>query len=114
MSRDDKFTFVYDKANNKPTIVATGAIGGPTPNGSMIIAHLFLEYGSVPALATYPIVDSNRLDLSSEEADLVQRGNATRDIQATLALSPQNALVIGEWLIKHAQGILGGSGDVNK
>lgn len=101
MSNEPKtLSFVYKEVRDKPSIPATGAWGGPTPDGSAVVVHLYVEYGAVPSVMTFDVEAGGRVDLNKGEA--VTRGDATREVLATLVLAPENAASIGQFLIDKA------------
>ena len=95
-----EISIVYDKAPGKSTIAATGAIGGPSPDAKSIVAHLYVENITVPAVVTHDIAPDGTVNLGQVSSQ-VARGNMTREIQATLVLSPEAAVAIGGWLANH-------------
>ncbi len=101
--RERRIAFAYERAPNKTTIAATGAYGGPSPDANSVVAHLYVEHISVPAIISHPVGDEGQIDLAPENADAVSRADATREIQATLVLSPEAAIVIGQWLVVHGE-----------
>jgi len=102
MSEEPKqVTFVYEKSEGKKTIAATGAIGGPTPDGRSVVSHFFVEHAAIPNYTTHDIGEGGRIDLS--KGDTVKRGDATREIQVTLITSPEEAINIGKWLVEKGE-----------
>ena len=91
-----EITFVYQNAENKNSIPATGAQGGPTPDGASVVANLYVEHQSIPHSVTRGIEDG-KLDLTQPGRE-IKRGEVTRDVQATLVLTPEHAVQLGEWL----------------
>lgn len=105
MSSEEKtVSIVFTSRPDRASIPATGAFGGPTPDGNAIVAHLYVEHGTVPNVMTHRIDTQGRVDFSS--GDPVKRGDVTREIQATLLMSPEHALSFGSWLVQHAQNAL--------
>ena len=100
----DTFTFIYQERDNKPTIAATGAYGGVTPDGKSVVAHLYVEYSTVPSLSEHDIGEGGIVDLL--KGDVIKRAEATRDIQATLVLSPEAAQALGKFLSEKARNAL--------
>ena len=98
-----RLAFSYERVANKPTIPATGALGGPSPDAKSVVAHLYVEHASVPTIITHPILEDGGIDLSPEHEEKVARGDATREIQATLVLSPEAAISLGRWLVQHGE-----------
>jgi hypothetical protein len=96
----------YEDRPGKPTLVATGAFGGATPDGQHVVAHLYVEYGTVPSVAEL----EHKGDGVYEQTREIKRGYARREIQATLVLTPTAAASIGQWLGKHAHATLNREG----
>ena len=91
-------------AANKPTYAVGGAFGGPTPDGSAVVAHLYVEYGALPSYMTYEKIETEegeRIDLSSEQR--VTRHDRIREVQATIHLTPEVAIALAQWLVQNAQ-----------
>lgn len=102
MSDQKKFTFVFEKAEGKRMLAVTGAIGGPNPEGSSVIAHLFVEHPSIPNIETHDVDENGRVDIS-KGGDPIRRGDVTREIQTTLVMSPETALSLSRWLERQSQ-----------
>lgn len=99
-----EFTIGFQQAANKPTIAVSGAWGGPSPDMSTIVAHLFVEHGALPSYLTYNREEDDegsRLDMSSEQR--VSRNDITREVQATIVLTPEVAISLANWLVEKAQ-----------
>lgn len=97
-----EISIVYDKAPGKPTISATGAIGGPSPDQKSVVVHLYVESIAVPAVVTHDVAEDGTVNMAQVSSQ-VSRGNMVREIQATLVLSPEAAVVIGVWLANHGK-----------
>jgi hypothetical protein len=92
-------SIVYERNKEAKTIPVNGAFGGPTPDKSGVVMHLFLEHGSLPVVTDLPIVDGIvKAGPGIEES--VTRGNFTREVQATVFMSAESAIRIGKWLIE--------------
>ena len=103
-----QISIVYEKVSGKPTVTATGAFGGPSPDRQSIVAQLYVEHGSVPSVVSHSIREDMSVDL--QHGDAISRGDITREIQATLVLSPEAAVVIGNWLVRHGIAAINGRG----
>ena len=103
-SEEKTVSIVFTSRHDRDSIPVTGAFGGPTPDGNAIVAHLFVEHGTVPSLVTHKVDDEGRVDLSG--GDPIKRGDVTREVQATLLMTPEHALSLGSWLVQHAQNAL--------
>lgn len=93
----------YEERPMKPTIVAHGGFGGPTANGTSVAIHLYAESPPIPSIEEFDIDPATG---RGESRNLIQRGEARREVQATLILTPEGAVSIGEWLVGHGQACL--------
>lgn len=98
----NEITFVYEDADHVRTLTATGAHGGPTPDGASVIANLYVERASIPHHVSHQIDERGEVDLS-EMSEQVTRGELTREVQASLVMTPEHALQLGQWLQRNAQ-----------
>lgn len=98
----EELTFVYEDAADVRTLTATGAHGGPTPDGASVVANLYVERASIPHHVTHQIDERGEVDLS-ETNNEVSRGELTREVQASLVMTPEHALQLGEWLQQNAR-----------
>ena len=87
----------YEDRPGKPTLAVTGAFGGPTPDSLNVVAHLYVEHAMVPSIAEFERTE----DGVYKQAREITRGTGKREIQATLVLTPQAAVSIGQWLNTH-------------
>ena len=87
----------YEERPGKPTLAATGAFGGPSPDSHNVIVHLFVEHATVPSIAELEL----NADGGARQTREIKRGDAKREIQATLVLTPKAAVSIGDWLRNH-------------
>ncbi|MCS4201315.1 hypothetical protein [Salinibacter ruber] len=95
----DEITFVYEDADTVPTITATGAHGGPSPDGASVVANLYVERSSIPHHVSHQIDETGQVDLSEQ----VTRGELTREVQASLVMTPEHAMQLGRWLQRNAR-----------
>ncbi|MFB6271658.1 MAG: hypothetical protein ABEL51_02065 [Salinibacter sp.] len=103
MSDDpNEITFVYEDADEAPTITATGAHGGPAPDGASVVANLYVERRSIPHHVSHQIDKTGQVDLS-EQSEQVTRGELTREVQASLVMTPEHAMQLGQWLQENAR-----------
>lgn len=98
----NEITFVYEDAEEVPTFPATGAHGGPSPDGSSVVANLYVERASIPHHVSHQIDEHGQVDLS-ETSEQVTRGELTREVQASLVMTPEHALQLGQWLQQNAR-----------
>lgn len=87
----------YEDRPGKPTLAATGAFGGPTPDSQNVVAHLYVEHVMVPSIAEIERTEEGVYQQSRE----IKRGHVRREIQATLVLTPKAAASLGQWLVAH-------------
>lgn len=97
----DSMSIVYEEPDDRPTVVASGAYGGPSPDGSVVVAHLFTEYGTIPSIEEHEVEEGGVVNL--ESGNRIKRGDVTRRIQATVVLSPESAERLGKFLLEKAQ-----------
>ena len=95
------FTIVYEEQEPRPTLPVAGAYGGPNPDGSIVVAHVYTEFATLPALEEHEIQEGGVVDLT--KGHQIKRGDLTRKVLATLVMSPQAAMVFGRWLMDKAQ-----------
>jgi len=95
------FTIVYEEQEPRPTLPVSGAFGGPLHDGSLVVAHVYAEFGTIPALEEHDVQEGGVVDLS--KGHQIKRGDLTRKVLATLVLSPEAAEAFGKWLADHAQ-----------
>lgn len=99
---DEKQTaaIYYEERPMKPTIVAHGGFGGPTANGTCVAVHLYAEMPPFPSIEEFEInPDTGR----GRSRNIIKRGDARREVQATLILTPEGAVEVGQWLVRHGQ-----------
>jgi hypothetical protein len=96
----ESISIVYDDKDGRPTLAVMGAFGGPTPEG-MVVAHVYTEYHTIPSLEEHEVGPGGVVDM--EKGNRIRRGDITREIQATLVLSPESAIRLGGWLQQKAQ-----------
>lgn len=93
---DKDFTVVFDAGGTRGMVPVTGAYGGPTPDGVSVVAHLYVEHVTVPSLTAHAIGKTGEVDLQGGQH--IRRADLTREVQATLVMSPEHAQVVGKWL----------------
>ncbi len=98
----NEITFVYEDADEVSTIAATGAHGGPTPDGASVVANLYVERASIPHHVSHQIDERGQVDLS-ETSQQVSRGELTREVQTSLVMTPEHAMQLGQWLQENAR-----------
>jgi hypothetical protein len=94
-------SIVTEKAKNAPTLPVTGAWGGPSPDGSNLVIHFFIEGAALPNIITVT-PDENGI-MNPDLGDKISRGDYFREIQATFVMTPHVAEAIGNWLIEKSK-----------
>jgi len=97
MEQKKSVSIIYERKKGALTFPCSGAYGGPSPDGNGIIVHMFIEYNSVPYSTEIEIV--NQRMINPEKGRTVTRGDLTREIQSTVFMSAESAIVIGNWLV---------------
>ncbi|MDK1046341.1 MAG: hypothetical protein QGM45_11735 [Anaerolineales bacterium] len=97
----DTASIHYEDCPGKRTFAVAGVYGGPNPQGTSVVAHLYAEWGMVPSIVEVPVDEHGRGDTSKES--VIKRGDINREIQATLVIPPEVALSIGGFLIEKAK-----------
>ncbi len=101
MAKDqDSFSVVLQESDQRRTLPVGGAWGGPSPDGTTIVAHLYVEYPPAPSIMTGSVEEGGRIDMS--KAERVQRADVIREVVDTIVMTPAAARRLGEWLIQKA------------
>jgi hypothetical protein len=101
---DDKEVKIsYKKSKDFTYIPATGAFGGPNPQGE-IICNFFVEYRDPPEESKI-ILDTKtgkvKKEISGEKME-----PSIRELQIGIIMRPDIARSVGEWLTKEADKII--------
>lgn len=75
----NEITFVYEDSDEVRTLTATGAHGGPTPDGASVVANLYVERASIPHHVSHQIDETGQVNLT-ERSEQVTRGELTREV----------------------------------
>jgi hypothetical protein len=95
-----KFSFAED--SDYKLHPATGAWGGPTPNGEIAI-HFFVELQAFPDEVEM-FMDKNG---NQSEGDRKYSGTEfVRRLQTGVVLRPDVALIVGEWIVNNAKSMM--------
>jgi hypothetical protein len=89
---------IYRRSRDYKAVPATGAWGGPTPNG-MIAVDFFLERSDLPTEETIILDDQTntaRVE-PSKDPDMV------REVECGILVRPEAAYAIGRFLIEKAK-----------
>jgi hypothetical protein len=90
-----QFTLFYEKNDYYRLLPATGAFGGPTPTGDILI-EFFVERQTTPEKVILEIGPDGVKEIKREG------GRVVRDIQVGILLRSDRAHSIGKWLIEKA------------
>jgi hypothetical protein len=99
-AQPETFTVTYVEAAGKPSLPVTGAIGATTPDGLSVVVHLYVEHATIPSVVTHAVRAGGRVNLTVGE--VVKRSDITREIIASLVLSPDAARSHGTFLVSQA------------
>lgn len=94
-------SIVYEEEEGRPFIPVGGAYGGIAMDGSLVFAHVYAEFGTLPAMEEHEVEADGSVDLS--KGNVIRRGTLTRKVLATLVLSPEVAGRMGKWLCEKAE-----------
>lgn len=95
--KDSSLSIVYEELQNRPTLIVSGAIGGPTPDATLLVAHLYLDSPTLPALEEHKVDPAGFVDLS--KGSRIKRSDITRSVIGTMVLTPLVAVQLGQWLL---------------
>lgn len=101
MAEKQSLSIVYEEQEQRPTIPVNGAFGGPSVDGTLVFAHIYSEFGTLPAMEEHEVEEGGLVDLS--KGNVIKRGDLTRKVLATLVLSPEAAMVVGKWLAERGE-----------
>ena len=107
MTDPETASIYYEDRPGKPTLAVTGAFGGPTPDSRNVVVHLFVEHVMVPSIAELERTEEGGYHQTRE----IVRGTVKREIQATLVLTPEVAVSMGQWLATHGEQTVSNLGD---
>jgi hypothetical protein len=93
-------TVAFSLSPARQVIAATGAYGGPSPDGAAIITHFFVEHGTIPTALRYPVNEDGTVNAMGEER--LARSEITREVLVSLVLAPEVAERVAQFLIEKA------------
>ena len=99
--KPDSLTIVYEEGQNKPMYAVTGAYGGTSPDGRMVIVHVYTDYGTLPSIEEHDVAEDGSVDL--KKGHTIRRADVTRQVQATLVMSPEAAIDLSKFLQERAK-----------
>ena len=94
-------SIVFEEREDRPHIPVSGAIGGPGPGGTLVYAHVYTEFATIPAMEDHDVSEHGSVDLSKGQR--IRRGDITRSIEATLIMPPDVAIAVGTWLVTNGK-----------
>lgn len=100
MAEKRSFSISYEEEEGRPTLPVSGAYGGASVDGTMVVAHIYSEFGTLPALEEHEISEEGVIDLT--KGNFIRRSDLTRKILATLVMSPEVAGRLAKWLSNKA------------
>jgi hypothetical protein len=101
MAEKQPVSIVYEEQEGRPTIPVSGAYGGPSVDGALVFAHVYTEFGTIPAMEEHEADEAGIVDLS--KGNVIKRGDLTRKVLATLVLPPDAAIRLGQWLVSRGK-----------
>jgi hypothetical protein len=100
--KQKKIVVRFETAKNFQAVAATGAYGGPTPQGE-IICNFFIERQEYPkSLDVIIDTQTGKFEEVSEE----EKNRYVREIQVAVVMRPDIALAIGEWIVNAAKQVI--------
>jgi len=93
-------TFEYIKSSDFKVYKVHGGVGGPNAYGELIL-NLYFERPSIPKRVTHEIDDNGQLN--NDPIKVEQIDGAIRDVLFGIAMTPDQAKSIGNWLINNAE-----------
>ncbi|PKN30747.1 MAG: hypothetical protein CVU64_02020 [Deltaproteobacteria bacterium HGW-Deltaproteobacteria-21] len=100
--KQDEINVKYTKSPDYKIMAATGAFGGPTPQGE-ILCNFFIEFQEPPEHQVLTIGEGGEV---KREMTKVGKAYFTRELQVGVLLRPDLARVIGKWLIESAEKVM--------
>lgn len=90
----------FTKAPDYKLVPATGAWGGPTPQGELV-CNFFVEHSDIPESIEMEIKEG-----SSKEIGRSPTHDLVRELQIGIVMRPDIAKSIGKWLTQKAEEIM--------
>ena len=84
-------------------VPVSGAFGGPSPKGENVVVQFFVEFSKTPD--EYELVPVEGQD-SQFSDPIFPLSTIVREYQFGAVMSPQQAITIGEWLMRHGRGLM--------
>lgn len=97
----ESLSIVYEEPPNKPTYAVTGAYGGTSPDGTAVVVHLYTEFGTIPSIEEHDVQADGSVD--TRKGHRIKRADITRQVQATIVMSPESAMSLSIFLKEKAE-----------
>lgn len=105
-------SIVFGRSKEAPYLPVSGLYVGPTPDLSLLIGHLFIEHRTLPSVLTMkPEADGTYIPGNAQP---ISRGDWTREIVVSFAVSPAAAITIGNVLIEAGHKLLDSEQNANE
>lgn len=103
-SKKKQLSIKYQKTSDYKIVPATGAYGGPTPQGQ-VLCNFYVEYHIPPDSVK---IEINPSDGTSNEIERrAGKDSYMRELNVGVLMRPDIAKFIGEWLIEQANAVIG-------
>ncbi len=100
MPEPQKITVSFRKSPDYRIYPATGAWGGATPDGH-ILMNIIVEHATLPSYQTFAVQEGGRID-HTQPLDSVATGDGERDVLCGIMFSVSTARAVAQWLNNHA------------
>jgi len=100
-----KIRIAFEKSAHHVTIPVNGAWGGPSNEGRTLIAHLYTTGNTIPKYLKFEKEEAEEGRIDARKGQAIAESTVTREIQATLVLTPEAAISIGNWLVERGKQI---------
>jgi len=92
----------YVKSEDYKILPVTGAVGGPTPKGEILVSFT-LDYAEFPESAALTEVPGKSGQYQEPQ---IENLGFVRQLQMAAILSPEHAVTIGDWLAEHGRTVI--------
>jgi len=105
-NKEKKIRLEYRKSKDYRYLAATGAYGGPNPQGE-IICNFYVEYQEVVDRFLYLDEKAGIIKKEEDIEDIKGEGKKLiRELQFGVVMRPDIAKVIGEWLVIESEKVI--------
>lgn len=95
----------YIESKDYSLVPVSGAYGGPSPNGDSIVCHFYIDHVDIPGEVELE-PNPDQAGAFREPASGLDTRVIRRIVQNGIFVTPEQALVIAEWLRNHATALL--------